>query len=111
MQVLPQALPTVQILQQDWAGDVERGAPPTPTECSSLLRVWDRASTVSKEVGAVWAPYRRCQREERDQGKQGSRHVFTPSMLLLIASSVMLERHIVSAPRHPSREGGHSWNG
>jgi hypothetical protein len=55
MQVLPQALPTVQILQQDWASGVERRDPLTPRECNSLFCVWDCANTVFRRYGAVWA--------------------------------------------------------
>jgi hypothetical protein len=53
MRVLPQALPTVQILQQDWAGGVERCDPLTPMECNSLLCAWGCVKTVSMELGAV----------------------------------------------------------
>jgi hypothetical protein len=56
MQVLPQAFPIVQILQQDWAGGVERRGPLTPGEYNNLFWVWGVANTVSREFGAVWEP-------------------------------------------------------
>lgn len=74
MQVLPQALLTVQIWQQDWAaGGVERWDGLTLRDGNGLLCVWSCVNRLSSEVGAVWTGrWRSWLARERRPGRRGS---------------------------------------